>query len=111
MMPTTSAASTPSRSAIRKAESMSCPVGLVVSHLQLQARVYLSGTLLVNRTNSVRFLNQQDRVFCFLPMGTFRQALSLTLSSLFLFSQASFAQAVPASLQALLERRTLEKTE
>src|SRR5205085_6032811 len=100
MMPTTSAASTPSRSAIRKAESMSCPVSLVVSHLQLQARVYLSGTLLVNRTNSVRFLNRQDRVFCFLPMGTFRQALSLTLSSLFLFSQASFAQAVPASLQA-----------
>src|SRR5205814_5041769 len=53
MMPTTSAASTPSRSAIRNAESTDCPVGLVVSHLQLRIRVYLRRASQVNRTNSV----------------------------------------------------------
>src|SRR5689334_25298394 len=58
MMPTTSAASTPSRSAIKNAESTDCPVGLVVSHLQLRIRVYLRRGPRVNRTNSVLF---QDR--------------------------------------------------
>src|SRR5690348_2737882 len=55
MMPTTSAASTPSRSAIRNAESTDVPVGPVVNHLQLRIRVYLRQALQVNRTNSVLF--------------------------------------------------------
>src|SRR5438067_2015054 len=94
MMPTTSAASTPSRSAIRNAESTSCPAGLVVSQLQLPEAVYPTGTLCVNRTNSVRFpheplLRRKNRLFSFLQMGVLRLASSVIVSSLFLFSQAS----------------------
>src|SRR5213080_271373 len=97
MMPTTSAASTPSRSAIRNAESTDCPVGLVVSHLQLRIQVYLSRAFQVNRTNSVLFHSARNfsawnTLFCPLRMGSLRQAVSLILSGLLLSSQA-FGQA------------------
>src|SRR5437899_422745 len=104
MMPTTRAASTPSRSATRNAESTDDPVCPVVSNLQLQIRVYLSRTFQVNRTNSVRFPPGRNRLFCFLHMATLRQASSLTLSSLVLFSQLSFAQSQPPAAQAPAER-------
>src|SRR6266702_1409714 len=104
MMPTTRAASTPSRSAIRNAESTDCPVCPVVNDLQLQIRVYLSRTFQVNRTNLVRFLSRRNRLFCFLHMGTVRQAVWLTLSSLVLFSQSSFAQSQPPAPQPPAER-------
>src|SRR5438270_581389 len=108
MMPTTSAASTPSRSAIKNAESTGCPVGLVVSHLQLQIRVYLTHALPVNRTNSVLFPWQQhgtrNRLFCLLRMATPRQALSLILSGFLLFSPICSAQSPPATPQAYPQR-------
>src|SRR6266568_8401542 len=106
MMPTTSAASTPSRSAIRKAESTDCPVGLVVSHLQLRFRVYLRTALQVNRTNSVLFAfahnrNPWNKLFCLLRMEFLRQALSLILSGLLLssptFGQAQAPKSPPSS--------------
>src|SRR5438105_14992607 len=104
MMPTTSAASTPSRSAIKNAESTGCPVGLVVNNLQLQIRVYLTHARQVNRTNSVLFPPQQhwtqNRLFCLLRMATLRQALSLILSGFLLFSPLSSAQPPPATPQA-----------
>src|SRR5207244_10933123 len=104
MMPTTRAASTPSRSATRNAESTDDPVCPVVSNLQLQIRVYLSRTFQVNRTNSVRFPPGRNRLFCFLHMATLRQASSLTLSRLVLFSQLSFAQSQPPAAPAPAER-------
>src|SRR5690242_2890984 len=93
MMPTTSAASTPSRRAIRKAESTGYPV---VNDLQLQIRVYRILAACVNRTILVRFPFVQNRLSCFLHMGALRQALSLILSSLLVFSPIA-AQSQSAS--------------
>src|SRR5215467_4885205 len=108
MMPTTSAASTPSRSAMRNAESTNCPVGLVVSHLQLQIRVYLRQALQVNRTNSVLFHQTHactpwNKLFCVLRMGLLRQTLSLILSGLLLspqgFGQAPASKSTPPKIE------------
>src|ERR1700746_45394 len=105
MMPTTRAASTPSRSAIRNAEGTDCPVCPVVSDLQLQIQVYLNRTFQVNRTNSVRFLWRRNRLFCFLHMGTLRQALVFPRSSLVLLSPGSFAQSQPPAPQPQAQPR------
>src|SRR6266571_1530341 len=101
MMPTTSAASTPSRTAIRNAENTGFPV---VNDLQLQIRVYRILAACVNRTVLVRFLSIQNTLFCLLRMGTLRQALSLILSSLLLFSQVSAQSQPPASPQTAPHR-------
>src|SRR5689334_2865312 len=93
MMPTTSAASTPSRRAIRKAESTGYPV---VSDLQLRIRVYRILAECVNRTVLVRFPFIQNGLSCFLHMSAIRRPLSLILSSLLVFSQVS-AQSPSAS--------------
>src|SRR5258708_5588626 len=101
MMPTTSAASTPSRRAMRKAESTGCPV---VNELQLRIRVYRILAAYVNRTISVRYPRVWNRLFCFLRMDTLRQVLSVILSSLLLFSQLSAQSQPPAPPQAPPER-------
>src|SRR5215469_12246831 len=101
MMPTTSAASTPSRSAIRNAESTSGPAGLVVNHLQLRTRVYPRRTPKVNRTDLVLFdsarkSSTRNRLFCLMRMRPLRQGLSLILSALLLPCQ-TFGQAATSS--------------
>src|SRR6266480_4561780 len=101
MMPTTSAASTPSRRAIRKAESTGYPV---VNDLQLQIRVYRILAACVNRTVLVRFPFIQNRLSCFLHMGSIHQALSLILSSLLVFSQVAAPSQPPASPQTAPQR-------
>src|SRR5579864_5657144 len=111
MMPTTSAASTPSRSAIRNAESTGYPVSPVVNDLQLQIRVYPRRALYVNRTNLVRFPQSQNRLFCFVRMSILRQGLSVALSSLLLFSQASSAQSEPPASQVASQAPSQALTE
>src|SRR6266702_1559195 len=83
MMPTTRAASTPSRSAIRKAESTESPL---VNDLQLRFKC-IAPKLFRQPDQLGPISLWRNRLSCRLPMRTLCQGLSLLLSILLLAAQ------------------------